>query len=73
MLGPVTGEPVPIRLADLASHPASCGEDVQDLMLRAMVPISLHQEQPTQASGNQDGWMIVPLPLSEPTQYVGCS
>jgi WS/DGAT/MGAT family acyltransferase len=44
----------------------SRGEDVEDLTLRAMVPISLHQEQPTQASGNQDGWMIVPLPLSEP-------
>jgi diacylglycerol O-acyltransferase / wax synthase len=45
---------------------ASRGEDVDTLTLRAMVPISLHQEQPGQASGNQDGWMIVPLPLGEP-------
>ena len=35
-------------------------------MLRAMVPISLHHEQPGQARGNQDGWMMVPLPLGEP-------
>jgi diacylglycerol O-acyltransferase len=41
------------------------GEDAQGLVLRAMVPISLHQEQPGQAQGNQDGWMIVPLPLGE--------
>jgi diacylglycerol O-acyltransferase / wax synthase len=44
---------------------SSRGEDVQELTLRAMVPISLRQGHPTQASGNQDGWMIVPLPLSE--------
>jgi WS/DGAT/MGAT family acyltransferase len=42
------------------------GEPVQRLTLRAMVPISLHQEQPGQARGNQDGWMVVPLPLGEP-------
>jgi len=42
------------------------GEDVQRLVLRAMVPISLHQEQPGQARGNQPGWMMVPLPLGEP-------
>jgi diacylglycerol O-acyltransferase len=45
---------------------ASRGEDVRELVLRAMVPVSLHQEQPGQASGNQDGWMVVPLPLGEP-------
>jgi diacylglycerol O-acyltransferase len=45
---------------------ASRGEDVQHLTLRAMVPISLHHEQPEQSSGNQDGWMIVPLPVGEP-------
>jgi WS/DGAT/MGAT family acyltransferase len=45
---------------------ASRGEDIQELTLRAMVPISLHHEQPGQSSGNQDGWMIVPLPLGEP-------
>ena len=42
------------------------GEDVQGLVLRAMVPISLHQEQAGQAHGNQPGWMMVPLPLGEP-------
>ena len=36
------------------------------LTLRAMVPISLHREQPGQASGNKAGWMIVPLPIGEP-------
>jgi diacylglycerol O-acyltransferase / wax synthase len=45
---------------------ASRGEPVEQLTLRAMVPISLHQEQPGQARGNQDGWMVVPLPLGEP-------
>jgi diacylglycerol O-acyltransferase / wax synthase len=45
---------------------AGRGEDVQGLVLRAMVPISLHHEQPGQARGNQPGWMMVPLPLGEP-------
>jgi WS/DGAT/MGAT family acyltransferase len=45
---------------------AGRGEDVQELVLRAMVPISLHHEQPGQARGNQPGWMMVPLPLGEP-------
>jgi diacylglycerol O-acyltransferase len=42
------------------------GEPVDRLVLRAMVPISLHQEQPGRAQGNQPGWMMVPLPLGEP-------
>ncbi len=42
------------------------GEDVQELVLRVMVPISLHHEQPGQARGNQDGIMLVPLALGEP-------
>jgi diacylglycerol O-acyltransferase / wax synthase len=42
------------------------GEDVEGLALRAAVPVSLHQEQPGQARGNQDGTMIVPLRLGEP-------
>jgi diacylglycerol O-acyltransferase len=42
------------------------GEPVDRLVLRAMVPISLHHEQPGQARGNQPGWMMVPLPLGEP-------
>ena len=45
---------------------AGRGEDVQGLVQRAMVPISLHHEQPGQARGNQPGWMMVPLPLGEP-------
>jgi diacylglycerol O-acyltransferase len=42
------------------------GEDVEGLVLRAAVPVSLHHEQPGQTSGNKDGAMIVPLPLGEP-------
>jgi hypothetical protein len=34
-------------------------------MPRAMVTISLHEEQPGQAQGNMPGWMMVPLPLGE--------
>jgi diacylglycerol O-acyltransferase / wax synthase len=42
------------------------GERVDDLVLRAFVPVSLHTEQPGQARGNLDGAMIVPLPVGEP-------
>ena len=42
------------------------GEDTDRLTLRTMVPISLHREDPGQAVGNQDSWMVVPLPLGEP-------
>ena len=42
------------------------GEDVQALTLRATVPISLHREQPGQATGNQVAAMVVSLPLGEP-------
>ncbi|QCO97997.1 wax ester/triacylglycerol synthase family O-acyltransferase [Arthrobacter sp. 24S4-2] len=43
------------------------GEPVDRLTLRAVVPVSLHREQRVQeGSGNQDGWMVVPLPLGEP-------
>jgi WS/DGAT/MGAT family acyltransferase len=45
---------------------AGRGENVQGLVLRVMVPISLHHERPGQASGNQDAMMMVPLPLGEP-------
>ncbi len=45
---------------------ASRGEDVQGLMQRAMVAVSLHEEQPGEAQGNKPGWMMVPLPLGEP-------
>jgi diacylglycerol O-acyltransferase / wax synthase len=45
------------------------GERVEGLVLRAMVPVSLHREQQhrqEEGGGNQDGWMVVPLPLGEP-------
>jgi diacylglycerol O-acyltransferase / wax synthase len=42
------------------------GEPVDGLVLRAAVPVSLHQEQPGQAHGNRDGMMVVPLPVGEP-------
>jgi diacylglycerol O-acyltransferase / wax synthase len=44
----------------------SRGERVDGLLVRAMVPVSLHREQPGQAHGNLDGAMIVPLPIGEP-------
>jgi WS/DGAT/MGAT family acyltransferase len=45
---------------------ASRGEHVEGLVQRAMVTISLHDEQPWEAQGNKPGWMMVPLPLGEP-------
>ena len=41
----------------------SRGEDVEGLVQRAMVTMSLHDELPGQAQGNRPGWMMVPLPL----------
>jgi diacylglycerol O-acyltransferase len=43
----------------------SRGEPINGLVLRAFVPVSLHQEQPGQARGNVDAGMIVPLPVGE--------
>jgi diacylglycerol O-acyltransferase len=45
---------------------AGRGEDVQGLIQRAMVTISHHEERPGEAQGNKPGWMMVPLPVSEP-------
>lgn len=45
---------------------ASRGEDVEGLVQRAMVTISLRDEHPWEAQGNRPGWMMVPLPLGEP-------
>ena len=45
---------------------AGRGEDVQDLVQRAMVTISHHDERPGEAQGNKPGWMMVPLPVGEP-------
>jgi diacylglycerol O-acyltransferase / wax synthase len=42
------------------------GEHVEDVVLRAMVPISLHREAPGQAQGNLDGGMLAALPVGEP-------
>jgi hypothetical protein len=44
----------------------SRGEPIEDVVLRAFVPVSLHQEQPGQARGNVDAGMLVPLPIGEP-------
>ncbi len=41
------------------------GESVDGLVLRAFVPVSLHQEQPGRAQGNLDAGMVVPLPIGE--------
>jgi WS/DGAT/MGAT family acyltransferase len=43
----------------------SRGERVDDLVLRAFVPVSLHQEQSGPAQGNIDAAMVVPLPIGE--------
>lgn len=44
----------------------SRGERVDDLVLRAAVPVSLHRGPPGQARGNLDGGMMVPVPVGEP-------
>jgi WS/DGAT/MGAT family acyltransferase len=43
----------------------SRGEPIKDVVLRAFVPVSLHQEQPGQARGNIDAGMLVPLPIGD--------
>ena len=43
----------------------SRGEHVETLVLRAFVPVSLHEGQPDQAKGNVDAGMVVPLPIGE--------
>jgi WS/DGAT/MGAT family acyltransferase len=42
------------------------GERVDDVVLRAYVPVSLHRERPGQARGNRDGVMAVSLPIGLP-------
>jgi WS/DGAT/MGAT family acyltransferase len=39
------------------------GESPEGVVLRAVVPVSLHDEDPGAASGNRDGSMLVPLPV----------
>lgn len=41
------------------------GEPTDDLVLRAFVPVSLHQESPGGPRGNVDAGMQVPLPIGE--------
>jgi WS/DGAT/MGAT family acyltransferase len=41
------------------------GEQVGHLMLRAMIPVSLHREGVGPPIGNLDGAMVVPLPIGE--------
>jgi len=45
---------------------AARGEEVENLFLRVMVPVSLHHEPPGSGRGNQGSVMLVPLPLGEP-------
>jgi hypothetical protein len=40
-------------------------ERVEGLVLRAFVPVSLHQAQAGEARGNVDAGMVVPLPIDE--------
>jgi len=40
-------------------------EPTEGVVLRAFVPVSLHQEQPSEARGNVDAGMLVPLPIGE--------
>jgi WS/DGAT/MGAT family acyltransferase len=42
------------------------GERVDDLVLSAAVPVSLHRERDGRARGNLDGGMLIPLPVGEP-------
>ena len=44
----------------------SRGEPIDDLVLRAYVPVSLHGRQRGPARGNLDGMMAVPLPVGMP-------
>jgi diacylglycerol O-acyltransferase len=44
----------------------SRGERVDDLVLHAAVPVSLHRGAPETARGNMDGGMMVPLPVGDP-------
>ena len=39
------------------------GEGVDGVVLRAAVPVSLHGSRPGTPRGNQDGMMVVPLPI----------
>jgi len=42
------------------------GETVDGLLLRAVVPVSMHQGPPGYARGNRAGGMMVDLPIGEP-------
>jgi diacylglycerol O-acyltransferase / wax synthase len=46
------------------------GERVDDVALRAYVPVSLHREQAGQAQGNLDGMMAVSLPIGVPDPVI---
>ena len=51
--------------AGYAALLSSRGEPTDSVVLRAFVPVSLHQEEPGQARGNIDAGMLVPLPVGE--------
>jgi diacylglycerol O-acyltransferase / wax synthase len=44
----------------------SRGEPIDDVVLLAFVPVSLHREGYGAARGNQDSVMVAPLPIGEP-------
>jgi hypothetical protein len=47
------------------------GEEVEGVVLRAFVPVSLHAGQPDQARGNLDRAMFVPPGSVSPTRCRG--
>jgi diacylglycerol O-acyltransferase len=66
---PSRGDDAPEGSADICRIKRSAGgcreHKIELFALASSFGILLLDQQPTQASGNQDGWMIVPLPLSE--------
>lgn len=66
LLDPTPDAPLAAVAGGLRRLLAGRGEDPDGLVLRVMVPVSLHRERPGRASGNQDSVMLVPLPVGEP-------
>src|SRR6266496_2748005 len=53
------------RRRELGRALSALAEPIAGVVLRAFVPVSLHQEQPGEARGNIDAGMLVPLPIGE--------
>ncbi|MBX3284294.1 MAG: wax ester/triacylglycerol synthase family O-acyltransferase [Actinobacteria bacterium] len=56
-----------LTAAGLRSLLRQRGEPVEDLVLRAVVPVSMHDEVDGEPSGNRDASMLVPVPLGSCT------